>query len=190
MQILRILQNSQPSSVDLVREIAFLYKSDQRTNGILTKAVKVIVKRVDLINNYVIIILQDVLPKLPIQDLSAVNLPVKVVGNFLRRIFANLSPNICLYPIIPSQPTPMPAVLPMNSKFTLHSVHNLNPLQMLQLIFTVFDGVPNSFQMFQCTPNTTKQHLDIFFDRAFHWSDLQYLVFGVNYLHNELQEVY
>ena len=42
MRILRILQNSQPSSVDLVREIAFLYKSDQGTNEILTKAVEVI----------------------------------------------------------------------------------------------------------------------------------------------------
>ena len=129
---------------------------------------------------------------LPIRDLTAniaVNLPVKVVGNFLRSVFSNLSPNI-LYPITPSQPTSMPAVLPMNSKFTLHSVHNLNPLQMLQLIFTVFDGVPNSFQILQCSPNTTKQHLDIFFDRAFHWSDLKYLLLGVNYLHNELQEVF
>ena len=128
---------------------------------------------------------------LPVRDLtvnSAENLPVKVVGNFLRSVFANLSPNI-LYPISLSQPTPIPA-LPMNSKFTLHSVHSLNPFQMLLLIFAVFDGVPNSFQIFQCTPNTIKQHLDIFFDRVFHWSHHQYLLLGVNYLHNELQEVY
>ena len=136
--------------------------------------------------------MQGVLHNIPSQDSSvncAENLPVKVVGKFLRRIFANLPVNICLYPKIPTQPIPMPAILPMKSKFTLHSVHNLNPLQMLQLIFTVFDGVPNSFQIFQCTLNTTKQHLDIFFDRAFHWSNFQYLLLGVNYLHNELQEV-
>ena len=133
--------------------------------------------------------MQDVLHLLSDRDLtinSAVNLPVKVVGKFLRSVFASHPPNF-LYPITPS---PIPAILPMNSKFTLHSVHNLNPLQMLELIFTVFDGVPNSFQIFQCTPNTTKQHLDIFFDRAFHWNDLQYLLLGVNYLLNELQEVF
>ena len=141
-------------------------------------------------------ILQGVLHNFTSQDSSincAENLPVKVVGKFLRSIFANLPLKICLYPIIPTRPIPMPAILPMNSKFTLHSVHNLNPLQMLQLIFTVFHGVPNSFQIFQCTLNTTKQHLDIFFDGAFHWSDFQehfkYLLLGVNYLHNELQEV-
>ena len=41
MRILKILQSGQLASVPLVREIAFLYKSDQNTNGILTKAVEV-----------------------------------------------------------------------------------------------------------------------------------------------------
>ena len=41
MRILKILQSGQPASVALVREIAFLYKSDPKTNGILTRAVEV-----------------------------------------------------------------------------------------------------------------------------------------------------
>ena len=41
MRILRILQSTRPSSVDIVKEIAFLYKSDQETNRQLTLAVQV-----------------------------------------------------------------------------------------------------------------------------------------------------
>ena len=142
------------------------------------------------------IILQGVLCNLPpLFSTDKVNLPVKVVGNFLRSVFANdfLPPAICLYSIVPPQPAnhnnrQVPA-LPHVNKFTLHAVHDFTPLQMLQLILTVFDGVPNSFQIFQCTSNTTEQQLDIFFDRALHWSDIRYLLLGVNYLHNELQEV-
>ena len=41
MRILRILQSSEPSSVELVKEIACLYNSDQETNRKLTLAVQV-----------------------------------------------------------------------------------------------------------------------------------------------------
>ena len=41
MRILRILQSSEPSSVELVKEIAFLYNSNQETNRMLTQAVQV-----------------------------------------------------------------------------------------------------------------------------------------------------
>ena len=41
MRILGILQSNIPSSVDLVKEIAFLYKSDQETNKQLALAVQV-----------------------------------------------------------------------------------------------------------------------------------------------------
>ena len=124
------------------------------------------------------------------------NLPVKVVGNFLRSVFAHdfLPPAICLYAAnVSPQPTRSHDSLPTTphgNKFTLHAVHNFTPLQMLQLIFTVFHGVPNSFQIFQCTPDTTEQQLNMFFDRAFHWSGIRYLLLSVNYLRNELQEVY
>ena len=142
--------------------------------------------------NFIIYHLQGVLHHLPVKvssENSLLNLPVKVVGNFLHSIFANefLPPAICLYAVIPLHNNVPTA--PHVNKFTLHAVHNSTPLQILQLILTVFDGVPNSFQIFQCTSNTTEQQLDIFFDRAFHWNDLWYLLLGVNYLHNELQEV-
>ena len=77
----------------------------------------------------------------------------------------------------------------MSCKLTLHSVHNFTPLQMFKLIFTVFDSVPNSFQLLQCSSNTSRQQLDLFFDRLMHWKQFHYLVIGVNYLPNELQEV-
>ena len=99
-----------------------------------------------------------------------VNLPVKVVGNFLRSIFAHdfLPPAICLYAVntSPQAAKVQDSLLaaPHRNKFTLHAVHNFTPLQMLQLIFTVFDGVPNSFQIFLCTPDTTEQQLNMFFD--------------------------
>ena len=41
MRILRILQSSRPSSVDLVKEIACLYNSDQETIRKLTLAIQV-----------------------------------------------------------------------------------------------------------------------------------------------------
>ena len=194
MRILRILQSSDRSFVELVKEISFLYKSDQETNKKLTLAVQV--RTHGDIVNVLDVVLYHLQHHLPDRVLIENNLPVEVVGKFLHSIFEDdlLLPAIRLYAIVPPQAAnhsnvQVPAMPHMN-KFTLHAVHDFTPLQMLQLILTVFDGVPNSFQIFQCTPNTTEQQLDIFFDRAFHWNDLWYLLLGVNYLRNELQEVY
>ena len=176
--------------MDLVKEIAFLYKSDQESNRQLTLVVQVRTYCIVLMTNNYFIILQSVLRNMPASiKTDEVNLPVKVVGKFLHSIFENgaLPPAIRLYAVNVSL---QPVQIHDKHKFTLHSVHNkFSPLQMLQLIFTVFDGAPNSFQIFQCTPDTTEQLLNIFFDRVFHWSGMQYLLLNVNYLHNELQEV-
>ena len=128
------------------------------------------------------------------QDIVAA-LPVKIVGRFLSTIIKNVSGKeaTSLLSLLPAAThlSMSQTILPvyMGSRLTLHSVHNFTHMQLFQLIFTVFDGVPNSFQLLQCSSNTSRQQLDLFFDRLMHWKQFHYLVMGVNYLPNESQEV-
>lgn len=75
------------------------------------------------------------------------------------------------------------------SILTLHSVHKLIPMEILRLVFTIFECVPYSFQLFHCSPNTTEQQLELFFNGLVLWENFRYLIIGVDELSNELQEV-
>ena len=124
-------------------------------------------------------------------------LPVETVGKFLHDIIKDENDDepVCLLPSPSTSPnTRMSLSLNavsdnIGSMFTLHSVHDFTPYEMLQLVFTVFKGVPKSYQVFLCSPVTTQRQLDLFFERTMHWRGIQYLIIGVNNLSNELQEV-
>lgn len=122
---------------------------------------------------------------------------MRIVGKFLHDIIKDENDDepVSLLPVLSTSPnTRMSLSLNtvsdnIGSMFTLHSVHDFTPYEMLQLVFTVFKGVPKSYQVFLCSPVTTQRQLDLFFERTMHWRGIQYLIIGVNNLSNELQEV-
>ena len=203
MRIFGLLQCKSPPPNELVEEIDFLFKSDSDSIKKLTRVVRVSITPV-----HRLLVMIDFLCYIWLQEFVQDNassdsdcqgivpgLPVSIVGRFVSRIVRNASGKgpTSLLTLLPAAPqlSPLWTIIPvyMGSKLTLHSVHNFTPMQMFQLIFTVFDSVPNSFQLLQCSPNTSRQQLDLFFDRIIQWKQFHYLVMGVNYLPNELQEV-
>lgn len=120
-------------------------------------------------------------------------LPVEIVGNFLQKIVMEKSSQgpVSLLPASPIANIASPTRIEfcLGNELTLHSVHGLSPKEMLRLIFTVFSCVPKSYQLLKCSANTSRRQLAFFFNRIEQWPDLHYLIIGVNYLSNDLQEV-
>ena len=70
----------------------------------------------------------------------------------------------------------------------LHYCPGYSQAQLIQLIVSIYDGVPEAFEVFRCHPSSTKEELSLFLERlAKH--PLQYLILGVNLLPFKLQEV-
>ena len=70
----------------------------------------------------------------------------------------------------------------------LHYCPGYSQTQLIQLIVSIYDGVPEAFEVFRCHPSSTKEELSLFLERlAKH--PLQYLILGVNLLPFKLQEV-
>ena len=122
-------------------------------------------------------------------EVACLKLPVEIVGLFLQKVIMERFDQdpVSILPCLSSKK--LERSLQIDSRFTLHSVHNFTPEQMLQLIFTVFKCVPKSFQLLKCSTSTTRQQLELFFNRIIQWRGIQYLIIGVDCLSNELQEV-
>ena len=104
-----------------------------------------------------------------------------VVGTFLGMVFNNHSlPNRCGENISQhssSDPTQL-----------LHYCPKYSQLQLICLIVSIYNGVPEPFEVFHCHPSSTEEDIHLFLKRvAKH--PLQYLVLEVNLLPFRLQEV-
>ena len=109
--------------------------------------------------------------------------PVHVVGMFLEKVFSEHSlPNRCGVSYSFSQ-------LPSSEvSQLLHYCPGYSQAQLIQLIVSIYAGVPEAFEVFRCHPSSTKEELSLFLKRlAKH--PLQYLILGVNLLPFKLQEV-
>ena len=114
---------------------------------------------------------------------------MEIVGPFLHKVIMEKSDQEPVSILVSLSSMKLEMSLQIDSRFMLHSVHGFTPEQMLELIFTVFQCVPKSFQLFKCSTSTTKQQLELFFNRIEQWKAIQYLIIGVDCLSNELQEV-
>ena len=113
--------------------------------------------------------------------------PMHVVGTFLETVFSKHSlPKRCGVGLSRSYSlsqlsSPAPPQL-------LHYCPRYSQAQLIQLIVSIYDGVPESFEVFRCCPSSTKEELSLFLKRlAKH--PLQYLILEVNLLPFKLQEV-
>lgn len=70
----------------------------------------------------------------------------------------------------------------------LHYTPGFNKLQLLSAIIGIYSGVPESFEFFRCSVDTTELELKKFVERVWKYSRT-YLMFGVNNLPLHLQEV-
>ena len=70
----------------------------------------------------------------------------------------------------------------------LHHAPNYRQSQLVRLIVSIYNGVPESFEVFHCRSSSTKEQLCLFLDRI-NKHPLKYLVLEVNMLPFRLQEV-
>ena len=120
------------------------------------------------------------------------DVPVKIVGAFLKYLFVDHSlPHRCR----PSSPLLRPhsitSSLSLTQEFVqlLHFCPGYTQDSLIRVIIGLYDGVPESFEVFHCRPNTTEEELNLFLKRAAKFP-LRYLILEVNKLPYKLQEVY
>ena len=120
------------------------------------------------------LILQSVLSKRAIKSQLK---PMALVGEFLDDVFNGLETK---------------SILPIHQKprrdNELFDASNLTQSQLLRLILSVYDGLPDPFQLFRCSSSTQEMDLRIFMKRVILFPG-RYLIVFVNYLSYPLQEV-
>ena len=70
----------------------------------------------------------------------------------------------------------------------LHHAPNYEQLQLVRLIVSICDGVPESFEVFHCHSSSTQEELSLFLERMGK-APLKYILLEVNKLPFTLQEV-
>ena len=73
--------------------------------------------------------------------------------------------------------------------YQLHYAPGYTQSQLLRLITEIYEGVPESFEVFYCHPSTNEEELKIFMERVKHHS-LLYLILEVNKLPQEVHVQY
>ena len=105
--------------------------------------------------------------------------PLETVGVFLDAIF--------LSHVLPASRV---QTLPRSegSHVVLHKLHGCSNAELIQLIITIYDGVPEPFEVFHCQNVPMQKNLDLFLERARRFPR-QYVMVEVNKLPYHLQEV-
>ena len=115
------------------------------------------------------------------------NAPMHVVGEFLGMIFNNHSlPKRCSE--ILSWPLSISRHSSSEPTQLLHYCPGYSQAQLIRLIISIYDGVPEAFEVFRCRPSSTEEELGLFL-KLVTKHPLQYLILEVNQLPFKLQEV-
>jgi len=78
--------------------------------------------------------------------------------------------------------------LTRSPSISLHYCPGFSQAQLIYLIVSIYDGVPETFKVFRCRPSSTEEELSLFMKRVAKHSQ-QYFVLEVNRLPFKLQEV-
>ena len=114
--------------------------------------------------------------------------PMHVVGEFLKMVFNNHSlPKRCGKGL--SQPQSISQhSFSLKPTQLLHYCPGYSQTQLIQLIVSIYGGVPEAFEVFHCHPSSTEEDFNLFLKRvAKH--PREYLILEVNRLPFKLQEV-
>ena len=87
-------------------------------------------------------------------------------------------------------PIPRVQTLPTydHSQIILHRLHGCSNAELIQLIVTIYDGIPEPFEVFYCHTSPTEEELHFFIERTQRFSR-HYIMIEVNKLPFHLQEV-
>ena len=101
-------------------------------------------------------------------------------------VFVCLSASLCFcfcfcFSVFPPSGSPQ-------GTYQLHYAPGYTQSQLLRLITEIYDGVPESFEVFYCHPLTAQEELKMFMERV-KYHPLPYLILQVNKLPFNLQEV-
>lgn len=113
--------------------------------------------------------------------------PTEIIGQFLEDLVKHsqvenfLASFISTVNVSPSKKDPF--------MVSLISTYNYTNLELVKLIYKVFDGFPWYFQLFRCSLSTVQEEIELFFDRIDHFPQPQYLILGIDLIGNELQQV-
>ena len=111
-----------------------------------------------------------------------------VVGEFLMMVFSNHSlPKRCCESLSPPHSVSRLSFSPEPTQL-LHYCPGYSQIQLIRLVISIYDGVPEAFEVFHCSPSSTKEELGLFLKRAAK-HPLHYLVLEVNRLSFKVQEV-
>ena len=76
------------------------------------------------------------------------------------------------------------------SSFQLFSAFDFSNMDLVRLIYWIFDDFPESFQLLRCSLSTTNEEVELFFDRINKYPEFRYLILGINTLSLEVQQVW
>ena len=112
-----------------------------------------------------------------------------VVGVFLGMVFNNHTlPKRCGEGLSKSHSFSRHASSEQTQPLVLHYCPGYTQAQLICLIVSIYNGVPEAFEVFHCHPSSTEEELSLFLKQvAKH--PLQYLILKVNQLPFKLQEV-
>ena len=115
------------------------------------------------------------------------------VGEFLKSLLSDveLAPQRYLKGAVQHTPPSIPSWSSAHQfvvSVELHYTPGFDKTQLLSIIFGIYQGVPESFEFFRCSSDTTELDLKRFVERM--WKHARtYMMFGVNNLSLHLQEV-
>lgn len=108
---------------------------------------------------------------------------MSVAGQFLNTLLSNHTlPHRCHV----KTPTLSSAITTFSQPLYLCPTYS--PMDILCLILTIFEGVPESYEVLRCHIVTTEEELDLFLKRV-KKQNAHYLVLNINELPFKLQEV-
>lgn len=117
--------------------------------------------------------------------------PIDIAGNFLDELFT-LTSKAAIQ--LPQRYSYSPPPLSINSCkdicSTLHIALGFTQAQIIPLILSIYDGLPEAFEVLHCTTHTTEQDIKLFMKRVMITKHARkYLVLEVDVLPFHLQEV-
>ena len=113
---------------------------------------------------------------------------MEVVGGFLHNVLENETlPRRCRNFDHDNHTAKLQGV--GSTKQILHHAPNYRQSQLVRLIISICNGIPESFEVFHCRSSSTKEELRLFLDRI-NKHPLRYLLLEVNILPVMLQEVF
>ena len=74
------------------------------------------------------------------------------------------------------------------SNAVVHECHNYDSEQLIKYLFMLYERIPESYEILSCTPHTTKDDIELFFQRI-EYFPRHYSLLKVDELSSSLQEV-